>query len=165
LEYKTPQYWYSYGVFRFASHQIIWALSERESFAQGRWPEIPTDQYTGDHYSNELKEWITTWQYSGGKADDNSIHLSGEGSFAKASIVWADLESRLAKTKDCGKALLKEVDIYYGKLLRLPTYKDLGDLSKLALNYISGPRARKQTFAQWRADRKYKAINLLPCTS
>ncbi len=71
---------------------------------------------------------------------------SHHASFESAAQIYAEITVRLESTKESGEALIDEVQSGTDscELLSRP--------AKRALNYISGWRRRKQTFAQWKRD-------------
>jgi len=71
--------------------------------------------------------------------------------FEGAGCVRAELEQRLETTGEAGEALIDEVQS------GIEDYELLSRPARRVLNYISsGPKRRKQTYAEWKSHRKYK---------
>jgi hypothetical protein len=75
--------------------------------------------------------------------------MSTEALFAKAILIIAELDQRLARTGLRGE-LLAEQCVNREKM------DYLGDNARDALYYVAGWRRKPRSFSQWLSDRKYQ---------
>ena len=141
--------WYSYGVFRYARHQIIWAIDNRVHFDKGRWPPEPKE-YETDELKN--KEWNTVIRKSSYVDMIGRKQFQPDAYFVKPGVIWADISRRLKLTKTDGNLLIKEIEC-----MDRPNYDDLEyPESRCALDYISLFDFRKRpTYRVWRKNWLY----------
>lgn len=160
-------YWVSYGLFNFKSHQVIWAIQNRSFFEQGEWPPMPgefeTDYWTPieDRTAYQKKHNITgVWVKTTGKkstytdAPIGKRKVRTEGSFVTPAFVIGVIKKRLAKTGKAGVSLVEEIDSFGDQPM------DIRDLrtteAKDALIYISGGKEKLMSFSKWRLQRLYR---------
>jgi hypothetical protein len=123
--------WYSYKEFNFTRPQTYWAIQNLSTLEQGEWPSEPVETgYT------ESPIGITS--------------VRAEGNFVKPAIIASEIDVRLKGCGIAGELLLVEAkhdtEMYY-----------LTSTSRLALNYCSGWKRRKESFSKFRATRVYRS--------
>ncbi|MDD4986233.1 MAG: hypothetical protein PHQ43_10690, partial [Dehalococcoidales bacterium] len=72
--------------------------------------------------------------------------------FRKPVDIHAEFTRRLERTEDAGEVLLHEV-----QQLGAESVQQLSRPARDALYYCAGEEAKRSSFAQWKADRDYKA--------
>ena len=117
--------WYSFADIRFCVQQVFWLLKWAWVLRQGRWPAPETVVESGVR----------------GK-------MSAGAPFAKAILIIAELDQRLARTGLRGELLVEQC-------INREKMDYLSDNAKDALYYVSGWSRNPRSFAQWLADRKY----------
>ena len=121
--------WYGYYEVRFCKRQIIWVLENKADLRIGKWPANPE----GTSYIDPA---VRTQPRS-------------NASFEIPVSILAEVERRLNKTGEDGEDLRQ--------LISQGT--ELTNRATQALNYVSGWRDRRMTYAQYRADKKYRKHN------
>lgn len=144
------EYWFSFSVFRHTRQQNFWAIQNRTFFNDGQWPPMSGEFFT-DEYDKQQKKWVEVVKMASTyiEAPISKRQVRCEAYFVKPALVIAEIETRLQTTGEAGEALLDEIG----------TGISLDGLSGPALrvlNYISGIRRRRRSYAQWRADLKYR---------
>jgi len=123
--------WHSPSSIVFSREQCIFIIGYVFPLDKGCWPPEPMES-------------------------EPSHHQSFHASYEIICCVTGELWKRLETTGEAGEALIDEVQGYYRDIGKLVYYEFLSGPAKRALNYISGNRRRRQTFSQWKADRRYK---------
>ena len=136
-----------------------------EEFSLGVWPvepsEYETDELVTVYGADDLPvfkngkiqtEWKRVYKISSFIDPMIRSSLSAEGRHVKASGIWADLQNRLKTTREAGICLLKAAEM--GEEM-----ENLADTEKKALEYISGYKQKKQTYAQWKASKEWRRRN------
>lgn len=122
--------WYSPAEIFFSREQCLWLVS----VALNGWPPDP-------HESGYVGE------------DKTPSH---HAPYEAVCCIAAELEKRLETTGEAGEALIDESQSFYEHYDRVIDYPLLSRPAKRALNYISGNRRRKQTYAEWKAHQKQR---------
>lgn len=127
--------WYSYKDFVFNRQQVYWALQNLSLLRDGEWPK------------QEIATGYT-------ESPITATRLNDEGNFVKPAIIASEIDVRLKSCGIAGELLLTEAkydtNIFY-----------LSSTSRLALNYCSGWKRRKQTFSEFKATRVYRQNNVI----
>ena len=140
--------YFSYAVYRFTAEQIIWLIENMPSFDKGEWPVEP-NEYITDKYNKETKKWEKVRKLSSFTDEPiGALRVRPEAYFVKPTVILAEVNWRLERTKRAGEVLVHEINSGLNK------YEFLSDYAKDALDYISGLRRRKLSFADWGADKK-----------
>ena len=124
--------WWSPGEIRFAREEMIWLITWLSFLEDGKWPP--------DHNSSSSTRG----------------RRSHKAPFENPSGFAGEVNSRLKTTGEAGEALVDEIQS------GITDYEGLSRPAKRALNYVSGWRRRRKTYALWKAQKKYKDINLYP---
>ncbi len=122
--------WYSYAEISFTREQVLnFLLPHRAELKSGLWPARP----------------------SGGYTDGGGPGRRQHSPFEAAALIIAEVETRLAATGEAGEALLGEVEagIADAMLLSPP--------ARRALDYISGWKRRKISYALWKWRQEHRA--------
>lgn len=122
--------WYSYGEIFFCRPQMIFLIEHLGELSEDKWPE----SLDGSSYVDIP---ITKKQFR------------SEAYFCKPREILAAVMMRLGKTGEDGVTLME--DIQGG----ITEYRELKTVAKRALNYISGLRRRKTSYADWKKTKKY----------
>lgn len=119
-EYFTPaEIWQ-----HLSREQCLWCFLHWDILGEGRWPPDPRE--TG--YTD---------------AGIRRSHTSSHAPFEKAAEVHAELDWRLQWTKRDGQTLLEEINN------GLVKYYELSSVARLALDYCTGRRRRRETYWHW----------------
>jgi hypothetical protein len=120
--------WWSPRDIVFNREQCIWLISEVLPLPAGTWPREPLESgYT------EINQGKKT---------------SHHAPFEQPCQVTAELLERLGSTKEAGEALVDEIKYGFDR------YEELSRPAQRVLNYMSGWRRRRQTYSQWKRNKK-----------
>jgi len=128
---KDNYFFYSPGEIRYERYQTIWLIACVLRLPEGEWPLEPGNVGESQH--------------------SKPSHAPYEG----ACDVMAELRKRLELVpEDAREALIDQVQGYYDEFNRLIHYEFLTSPAQRVLNYLSVKRRRKQTYPQWKYDKK-----------
>jgi hypothetical protein len=122
--------WFAPRDIIFQRDQVIWVLANMELLAEGRWP--PDQRETG----------YTETSIRGTR--------SIRAPFEKPVQIFAEITTRLVSTREAGEALVDEVQVGINE------YESLSRPARRALNYVSGWKRRRMSFANWKTQAKYR---------
>mgnify|MGYP001583533836 FL=1 len=81
-----------------------------------------------------------------------SRRVKPHASFVALSDLWAEFDYRMTRAGRDGETLRHEV-----AELNVYDPRRLSPSAKVALNYVAGAKRKRQSCAQWLADRRYKS--------
>lgn len=117
--------WYSFADIRFCVQQVFWLLKYAYMLRQGVWPSP----------ESVLEAGIRGRQ------------MIAEGRFAKAVLVMAEIDKRLARTGLRGEVLAEQC-------INREKMDYLSDNARDALYYVAGWKRRRMSFYQWQWQRR-----------
>ena len=129
--------WYNYSEIRFCPYQVIWIIESCGVLFEGNWPDNPD----GSSYVDPAIRM--------GFGDD-AYYIKPEG-------ILAEVEARLETTGDAGEALVDEIEdgrvtvIVKDGIIKID---GLSRPARRALMYAKGRRRKRESFPEWRADKK-----------
>lgn len=120
----------------FCRHHILWLILHREVLADGRYPPQHSGYVPQPGYSASLPQ---------------------SAPFERVTQLYTQLDIRLRRTGEDGQTLIEEVESGLNM-------ESLSRVACRALGYISGPKEKTQTYAEWKYEQKRGGLELSePC--
>ena len=117
---------FKFPEFRWCPHQTLWALEHAEILLSGEWPPDPdSSSYTDPNIQTSLAH---------------------EGYFVKPELIIGEIERRMKTTREIGVSLRERAEKGY-------TIEQLSSPEYNVLIFVSGDKAKKQTYSQWKRGR------------